>query len=83
MNANMEKPYAVGIDIGGTNTVFGIVDANGSILASGSIKLISGRPFAVSHLDTALLLTPRTSASSVWVSPFFSRKVFIVIPVLV
>lgn len=38
MNANMEKPYAVGIDIGGTNTVFGIVDANGSILASGSIK---------------------------------------------
>ena len=38
MNANMEKPYAVGIDIGGTNTVFGIVDANGSILASSSIK---------------------------------------------
>ena len=38
MNANMEKPYAVGIDIGGTNTVFGIVDANGSILTSGSIK---------------------------------------------
>lgn len=38
MNANMEKPYAVGIDIGGTNTVFGIVDSNGSILASGSIK---------------------------------------------
>lgn len=38
MKANMEKPYAVGIDIGGTNTVFGIVDANGSILASGSIK---------------------------------------------
>ena len=38
MNANMEKPYAVGIDIGGTNTVFGVVDANGSILASGSIK---------------------------------------------
>lgn len=38
MSTNMEKPYAVGIDIGGTNTVFGIVDANGSILASGSIK---------------------------------------------
>ena len=34
----MEKPYVVGIDIGGTNTVFGIVDARGTILASGSIK---------------------------------------------
>ncbi len=34
----MEKPYVVGIDIGGTNTVFGIVDARGSILHSGSIK---------------------------------------------
>lgn len=34
----MSKPYVVGIDIGGTNTVFGIVDARGSILASGSIK---------------------------------------------
>jgi glucokinase len=32
------KPYVVGIDIGGTNTVFGIVDARGNILASGSIK---------------------------------------------
>ena len=34
----MSKPYVVGIDIGGTNTVFGIVDARGSILATGSIK---------------------------------------------
>lgn len=34
----MSKPYVVGIDIGGSNTVFGIVDARGSILASGSIK---------------------------------------------
>lgn len=34
----MEKPYVVGIDIGGTNSVFGIVDARGTILCSGSIK---------------------------------------------
>ena len=34
----MSKPYVVGIDIGGTNTVFGIVDARGTIIASGSIK---------------------------------------------
>ena len=32
------KPYAVGIDIGGTNTVFGIVDARGGVVASSSIK---------------------------------------------
>lgn len=38
MSNNMEKPYAVGIDIGGTNTVFGIVDTRGTIIASGSIK---------------------------------------------
>ena len=34
----MEKPYVIGIDIGGTNTVFGVVDARGAILYSGSIK---------------------------------------------
>jgi glucokinase len=34
----MEKPYVIGIDIGGTNTVFGIVDARGTILYSCSIK---------------------------------------------
>ena len=38
MNSSMERPYVVGIDIGGTNTVFGIVDARGTIIASGSIK---------------------------------------------
>ena len=38
MNSNMEKPYVVGIDIGGTNTVFGIVDARGTIIASGRLK---------------------------------------------
>jgi glucokinase len=34
----MEKPYVIGIDMGGTNTVFGIVDARGNIMQSGSIK---------------------------------------------
>ena len=34
----MSKPYVVGIDIGGTNTVFGIVDARGAVIASNSIK---------------------------------------------
>lgn len=34
----MSKPYVVGIDIGGTNTVFGIVDARGQVVASDSVK---------------------------------------------
>jgi glucokinase len=34
----MDKPYVVGIDMGGTNTVFGLVDARGTILHNGSIK---------------------------------------------
>jgi len=35
----MSKPYVLGVDIGGTNTVFGIVDARGHIIASDSIKM--------------------------------------------
>ena len=34
------KPYVIGIDIGGTNTVFGIVDARGVVIASSSIKTL-------------------------------------------
>jgi glucokinase len=32
------KPYVVGVDLGGTNTVFGIVDAEGHIVSESSIK---------------------------------------------
>ncbi len=34
----MDKPYVIGVDIGGTNTVFGIVDKRGQIIRNGSIK---------------------------------------------
>ncbi len=34
----MDKPYVIGIDVGGTNTVVGIVDKRGQILKSDSIK---------------------------------------------
>jgi glucokinase len=34
----MEKPYVIGIDMGGTNTAFGIVDARGEIIRRGAIK---------------------------------------------
>ncbi len=33
----MDKPYAIGIDVGGTNTVVGIVDKRGQILRKGSL----------------------------------------------
>ena len=34
----MVKPYVIGLDLGGTNSVFGIVDARGDIKATTSIK---------------------------------------------
>ena len=34
----MAKPYVIGIDMGGTNTAFGLVDARGTVIASSSIK---------------------------------------------
>ncbi len=34
----MEKPYVIGMDMGGTNTVFGIVDARGNVLSKSAIK---------------------------------------------
>ena len=33
-----QKAFAIGVDLGGTNTVFGIVDAKGNIVAQDSIK---------------------------------------------
>lgn len=34
----LSKPYVIGLDLGGTNSVFGIVDARGEIKATTSIK---------------------------------------------
>ena len=34
----MDKPYVIGVDLGGTNTVFGIVDARGHVVVNASIK---------------------------------------------
>lgn len=38
MKTSTVKPYVVGMDIGGTNTVMGIVDQGGNILASDTVK---------------------------------------------
>lgn len=50
------KPYVVGIDIGGTNTVFGVVDTRGNVLTQGSIKTPAHAEFTdyVEQLYTAL-----------------------------
>lgn len=32
------KPYVIGVDLGGTNTVFGVVDSVGTVIEEGSIK---------------------------------------------
>ncbi len=41
----MSKPYVIGMDMGGTNTVFGIVDARGHVIASDSIKTMKHSKF--------------------------------------
>ena len=50
------KPYVIGIDMGGTNTVFGIVDARGAVIASSSIKTAKHSNFDdyVDELYTAI-----------------------------
>ncbi|MDR1809060.1 MAG: ROK family protein [Prevotella sp.] len=53
----MEKPYAIGIDIGGTNTVYGVVDKRGHIINQGSIKTGAYAEINdyVHHLSSAVL----------------------------
>lgn len=38
MNVAIEKPYVIGLDMGGTNSVFGLVDQRGTIKATTAIK---------------------------------------------
>ena len=47
MVTSMEKPYVVGMDIGGTNTVFGIVDQRGNVLATDSVKTVLVPPMSI------------------------------------
>ncbi len=46
------KPYVIGLDLGGTNSVFGIVDSRGEIRATTSIKT-QGYPTAQEYVDAA------------------------------
>lgn len=45
------KPYALGMDIGGTNTVFGVVDRDGKVLCTDSVKTRS-YPVLEDYIDT-------------------------------
>ena len=38
MTTQQQKPYVIGLDLGGTNSVFGIVDQRGEIKATTAIK---------------------------------------------
>ncbi len=38
------KPYVIGLDLGGTNSVFGIVDANGNVVEQVSVKTAGHGP---------------------------------------
>lgn len=49
---NIEKPYVIGLDLGGTNSVFGIVDRRGEIKATTAIKT-QGFDTADSYVDAA------------------------------
>jgi len=45
----MEKPYVIGMDMGGTNTVFGIVDTRGNVVTKSAVKTST-------HMDVNLYI---------------------------
>ena len=47
------KPYVIGLDLGGTNSVFGIVDSRGDIKATTAIKT-QGYPSAEQYVDACV-----------------------------
>ena len=46
MDSNVEKPYVIGLDMGGTNSVFGIVDQRGNIVSQTVISTKAYPDFA-------------------------------------
>jgi glucokinase len=48
-----QKPYVIGLDLGGTNSVFGIVDARGDIKATTAIKT-GGYATAEAYVDACV-----------------------------
>ena len=54
---NVMKPYVIGLDLGGTNSVFGIVDARGEIKATTAIKT-GNYPTAEAYVDACMEALP-------------------------
>lgn len=52
-NQTMQKPYVIGLDLGGTNSVFGIVDVRGEIKATTAIKT-GGYDTAEAYVDACV-----------------------------
>ena len=50
---NQTKPYTIGLDLGGTNSEFGIVDHEGNIIASSTMKT-GGYATADDYIDAAV-----------------------------
>ena len=53
MEQQTMKPYVIGLDLGGTNSVFGIVDSRGDIKATTAIKT-QGYPTAEQYVDACV-----------------------------
>ena len=51
------KPYVIGLDLGGTNSVFGIVDSRGDIKATTAIKT-GNYPTAEAYVDACMEALP-------------------------
>jgi len=58
-----QQEYAIGIDIGGTNTVFGIVDHRGDILYRGAISTRKHKDVGAYIDDLAIALAPAIDQS--------------------
>ena len=48
-----KKPYVIGLDLGGTNSVFGIVDENANVIATSSIRT-TGQNDLNAYMDAAM-----------------------------
>ncbi|MCQ2223810.1 MAG: ROK family protein [Bacteroidaceae bacterium] len=53
-----EKPYVIGLDLGGTNSVFGIVDKNAKVVAETSVKTRGHGPVEQYVADCVAALKP-------------------------
>lgn len=52
------KPYVIGLDLGGTNSVFGIVDADAHVIASTSIRTVGQNDISVYMDNCCKALAP-------------------------